>query len=409
MSPTILHQLTDRLGQSPIFLRRFPETKSEAFPNIAESIAADVSKRTGLQLLIDREFLAAFDDTIAAFCESKLHLPARSIDRHLYNVRIIGERKTAKNAHAFESVEWYLAIFGLTIDSDPTKITLAFRAMARSNSAARRLFDEIHGGLPRTEFEILAIRKFVLGSLDSVRECRKSNRKPYKPSGKVPKATEKQHSFASTIKAIKAQKDLPKNHPALKDGVKTALNRFATGSNSRTEAISDRVKDRIEFTFEALIFVEKESLDIPLTSIRRVLEAYIMRPILNISPDRLEALRLRFVEGPNDYLKMVREPVRMALICDAKDPQSAFPDPKEVSMAYSYLNLDVRSRQIYTISELEGAAQAIKSGQLDPHSGDYRSPYIQDETYEYWQKTPTLALKVSVRAIKNANSRIKVL
>ena len=409
MHPTTSLGLTAYLRESIDFSRRFPKTEAAKFPKIVELIAADVLEKTGLRPSLDRNFLKAFEATIIVFCGSKLLSPATRVKVHLQNSRTISNRTLAKNAYPFESAEWYLAIFGLTIESDPSKIDLSFRTIAPSDSSARRLFDEVHGGLPRTELQILAIRKSIAGSLSSVREHRKSTRKPYSPEEKGTKATDKEHSFTSVMESIIASKCLPKDHPTLKQDVKTALNRFATGSNSRTNVISNRDADRMRFTFEALMFATEEGLEIPLTSIRRVLEAYALRPILNIAPDRLDLLRSRFKKGPEDYCRMIRKAVEESLTCDSKDSRSAFPDTEDVSMAYSYLNLDVRLRQMYTPSEIDAAAESIKVGDSQPHTGGYTSPYRSSENYRNWLENPIMARIISTRALKNAMSRVNTL
>ena len=407
MERTIVDTLTTRLTESIEFNRRFGVVDPDVYLKIVNDAVGEILKCKDLQPSVDRDFLSAFDEVISEFCQSKLRLHPSLFSRHLANVRTVSERNKAKRAYEFESVEWYLAILGLTIESDPRSILSAFRATMDSNSSSRRLFDQVHGGKPRDDSEILEIRNLVIRSLDSVRAYRKSLKALAKPAEQKRKATAFEYCFSSYLKVVIAQLQLPAGHPVLKDELKSSVCKIATRSDSRTSVLRVGDAARISACFTALAFVHNEGLDIPLTAVSRCVSAYFLRPELNINERLLCDLRDFVATKDSKFHTLVSKTVRAAICDETKGSNAAFPDPKEVSMGYSYLNLPVNDRQMYTDDEIDTAAELIRSGLSKPHMGQYRSPYILDTLYTQWVGNPVAALKRATRALKNAMTRVK--
>ena len=406
MERTILETLIAQLTESIEFNRRFGVVKPDVSVKIVNDIAAEILTCKDLQPSLNRDFLNAFDELIVTFCQSKLRLHPSLFGRHLSNVRMVTDRNKAKSTCEFESVEWYLAILGLTIESDPRSILSAFRSVSESDSSSRRLFDQLHGGEPRTEVEVLAIRNLVTGRLDSVRGYRKSLQKTAKPDEKRRKALDGEYCFSSYFKQLAAQLQVPTKHPALNNVVKSAVCSLATGSDSRTSALRAGDQPRIRACFQALIFVHQEGLNIPLTAVCRCVSAYILRPELNTNPESLNKMRELLETRHSVLSSLVSNAVRESLCDTTKGTNSAFPDPMEVCMAYSYLNLPLYDRQMYSEEEVSAAAQTARSGLTKPHTGQYRSPHIHSDLYSNWIENHVMALKKASRALENAMTRV---
>ena len=204
-----------------------------------------------------------------------------------------------------------------------------------------------------------------------------------------------------------AQLQVPTKHLVLNNAVKSAVCSLATGSDSRTAALKAGDQPRIRACFQALIFVHQEGLSIPLTAVGRCVSAYILRPELNTNRESLTRMR-ELLETKHSVLSsLVSKTVRVSLCDITKGPESAFPDPMEVCMAYSYLNLPVKTRQFYGDDEIDTAAQTIGSGLTKPHTGQYRSPHIHSDLYGGWTENPAMALKKASRALKNAMTNVE--
>lgn len=407
MERIIFDTLTIRLTESIEFNRRFGVVKSEAAAKIVSAISVEIRKDRHLQPSLDRDFLEVFDELIVAFCMSNLRLHPSLFGRHLANVRMVSDRNKAKNACEFGSAEWYLAILGLTIESDPRSILSAFRSIAESDSSSRRLFDQIHGGEPRTNYEILAIQKHVVSGLDSVRDYRKSVRKSAKPAQKKRKATPGEHSFTTIWKVCVDKYVDPTILPLLTDRVKAAVCSLATRADNRTSVLVKDDSTRISTCVQAIVFVCKEGLNIPLTAVSQCVSAYFLRPVLNADEDSIEELRGLVRYKTTALYPLVSKATRESIRDKTRGVSAAFPDHMEVSMAYSYLNLPVALRQMYSDEEIDIAAQSIRSKLARPHTGQYRSPHIYNDLYIYWTENPVAALKLATRALKNAMTRVK--
>lgn len=405
MSITI-EQGSDRIRSSGEFNKRFPDVKEVAFGKISAGILDDIGQDS--EHSIDR-----FDERIRLLCLSGLRLPPSHVSQHLNSVRVIADRKAvARTIDHEDSPEYYLALIGLSVSSDPAKISAQLAALSKKEGPLRIAFAAAKGGIPKTDREIKEIISLIYASVPSVRALKSDRTLPKAKTDNRPRAAIGDLSFNMVLQSFRNKFKLEDGHPLLSSGVKTCVMRVATkGHQQRLAKITGIEASRINFCYLSLLFAHKNQLPIALTSVYKCVSAYILRPSLNLYTATLNKTRLDFAPktarsaaGPFDGLA---SPESVAMLL-GEDRGDLFGDPGLVCMAYSYLCFDLTDREIYSPDEILKASKAIVGQQLDPHSGPYVSPLIDDPLFDYWNgRNPKEATKEASRVLTNITNLLR--
>ncbi len=380
---------------------RSNEKFSDRFSGLTEEILGKISRVVLEEIGQDFD---RFDEVINLLIGSKIKLPVSHVVTHLNSVKTIADRiRVSSLCDSFESPEYYLAVMGLTAESDPAKISRVFGFLSRENSPERRMYNAVCGGIDLTQDEARKVARSVC-SLPEMKDYAASRR------GKDPKeikrsiAIDGQLSFNSAFQEVSRILELGRNHPIGSESVKTCVVKLATNSQQRRATITLTQHEAVKVCYEALYFVHTEALNIKLTSVQRAVNAYVCSPSLNTDLTLMAKYRSEFGSG-GKFSYLISEGTSIALCVKPSDSRSAFPDPIAVSMAYSFLNLSVTPREIYTDEELRSAVHEITKALQLPHTGNYIHSNPNDFDLPQWSGGLTEVATRAKRILVNAFAR----
>lgn len=420
VSTKVRNYLIDLLQDDDRVIQKFGAIKEVALPKIVDGILEDIGSshpkifREDLEL--GEDFYEAFNEAIGLLCRTDLGMPPAHVKTHLASVRTIELRREVSAAIlSFPlTTDYYLAVMGLTRDSDLAAILLKINFLTQSNSTQRRAYESVVRH-KITQDTAKKIRAQIVQDIPSLKTQASQKKSTFTEKPRAI-ALPGQFCFSTLFQWVKAARSLSEGHPILSNNVKACVIRLACRTQQRKSVLTQDEIDRVVFCYDALIFADQNMLTTPLTSVQKIVSQYINRPELNTLDQELSILRSNFKPAnfgkdsrgrtarniAGKFASLATVDATIALCTISKDTPATFQDTKEVSMAFSYLN--IKPKEFHTSEDVALSIKAFCDGDLNPHSGSYVSPWIESPLYIDWTENSDSITRKARKALRSAET-----
>ena len=420
LQKSVQNYLIDLLRDDDRLIQKFGQIKEVALPKILKGILEDI-EFDRLEFLsneskLSEEFYAVFSGTIDTLIRTDLGMPPAHVKTHLASVRTIELRREVSAAIlSFPmATDYYLAVMGLTRESDLAAILLKINFLTQSNSTQRRAYESVVRS-KITQYTAKKIRSQIIQDIPELKAFN-SKKKPIAVEATRTIAKPGEFCFSSLLQWIKQNRPSYPSHPAFTNDVKSCVIRLACRTQQRKAVLTQLEIDRVVFCYDALLFAAQNMLATPLTSVRKVVSQYINRPELNTLEGDLAKLRSDFKPAnfgkdstgrtarnvAGRFADLATVEATIALCTISKDAPATFQDTKEVSMSFSYLN--IKPKEFHTSEDVALAIKAFCDGDLKPHSGSYVSPWIESPLYIEWTENSDSITRKARKALRSAET-----
>ena len=417
LQESIQNYLVDLLREDDRLIGKFGEIKEVALPKILKGILEDIgSDRPELlsnESQLSEELYGAFSETIDTLVRTDLAMPPAHVKTHLASVRAIELRRRISIAYpSYSSTDYYLAVMGLSRESDPIHVMLKINFLAKMDSPPRRAYESV----VRHKIDQITARKIraqIIQDIPSLKAV-KSNSKAAAPEVSRAIAKQGEFCFSTLFQWIKQNRPSYPNHPAFTNDVKSCVIRLACKTQQRKAVLTELEIARVILCYDALLYAAQNMFATPLTSVQKVISQYINRPELNTLGSELAKLRSDFKPAnfgkdatgrtvrniAGKFADLATVDATIALCTISKDRPATFQDTKEVSMAFSYLNINPKEFQ--TVDDLDTAIDLFRSGNLKPHTGAYIYPFAESKVYSAWTASSEAITRKARKALAHA-------